>query len=242
MARLAVGVLMILILACACGSSRDNSTKTSGTAGRVPEPEAERPARGQKDVSQERELADVPVEISEPDYIEMPRPGVISRYDKTVRKYARRYLFDWRLISAQIYTESRFRHQARSYRGALGLMQIMPGTAQWLEGKAEKEAPELKSASQMLVKPEVNIHFGCYYDAMLLSRIKDARSGDDRSRMMFAAYNAGPGNLSRARRESDAPNTWEGIRSHLPAETRKYIPTIYGKYEIYKQWAVLKPY
>ena len=134
------------------------------------------------------------------------------------------------------------RYTARSYRGALGLMQIMPGTAEWLEGKAEKDTTELKGVSRMLLKPEMNIHLGCYYDAMLFSRIKDVASRDDRRKMMFAAYNAGPGNLNKARRKSDAPESWEGIRDHLPEETEKYVPKIYDRYEIYKRWAVLKPY
>ncbi len=118
----------------------------------------------------------------------------------------------------------------------------MPGTAKWLEEKSQKDTPELKGASQMLLDPKMNIHLGCYYDAMLFSRMKDAASGNDRQRMMLAAYNAGPGNLNKARRKSDAPDTWDGIRVHLPEETRNYIPTIYDRYEIYKRWTVLKPY
>jgi soluble lytic murein transglycosylase-like protein len=237
-----IAVFVISIVMCACESSRDSSTETPETVKQIPERETQQPADDRGDVSPRSVPEDVSVETSEPDYIEMPRPGAISRYDKMVRKYARRYLFDWRLISAQIYTESRFRRRARSYRGALGLMQIMPGTAQWLEGKAKTETPELGGASQMLLDPEMNIHLGCYYDAMLFSRIRDAESSHDRRKMMFAAYNAGPGNLSRARRKSNAAASWEGVERHLPAETRKYIPTIYDRYEIYKQWAVLKPY
>ena len=56
----------------------------------------------------------------------------ISPYDKIVKRYARRWGFDWRLISAQIFVESGFREKARSRVGALGLMQIMPSTAKWL--------------------------------------------------------------------------------------------------------------
>ena len=226
-------MFVILIFICSCGSSRDSSPKA---------PENTEQEAKQIELNPENVPEDAVPEASEPSYVEMPRPGVISRYDKTVRKHARRYGFDWRLISAQIYTESRFRHQARSYRGALGLMQIMPGTAQWLEGKAESKTPELKGVSQMLVNPEMNIHLGCYYDAMLFSRIKDTRSSDDRRKMMFAAYNAGPGNLNRSRKKSDAPEIWGGVEPHLPAETRKYVPIIYDRYEIYKQWTVLKPY
>ena len=242
MKRLMMAALLALIFLCACGGDKSNSTETPAAKKQMPAQETKQAADDGRDANQEEAAEDAAAESSEPDHIEMPRPGVISRYDKTIRKYARRYLLDWRLVSAQIYTESRFRRTARSYRGALGLMQIMPGTARWLEEKSEKDTPELRGVSQMLLKPEMNIHLGCYYDAMLFSRIKDAASRDDRHKMMFAAYNAGPGNLSKARRKSDAPESWEGISSYLPEETAKYVPKIYDRYEIYRQWAVLKPY
>jgi soluble lytic murein transglycosylase-like protein len=176
------------------------------------------------------------------DGIEMPRPGVISGYDRIVRKYARRYLFDWRLISAQIYAESRFLSQAVSHCGALGLMQIMPGTARWLEAKAKDEVPQLNKASQKLLDTEINIHLGCYYDSLLFSQLRDTETSDDRHKMMFAAYNAGPGNLKKARKRSEFPESWKSVEPNLPVETRKYIPVIYDKYEVYRCWAVLKPY
>lgn len=203
---------------------------------------SEQPVVVPKDVPAKDKPDNILITISGPDHVEMPRPGVISKYDKMVRKYARRYLFDWRLISAQIYAESRFRYTAESYCGALGLMQIMPGTAQWLEGKAHKETPELKGVSQALLEPEANIHLGCYYDAMLLTRIKNAANGNERQKMMLGAYNAGPGNLNKARKKSNSPKTWNGIKKHMPEETRNYIPIIYDRYEVYKKWAILKPY
>ena len=174
--------------------------------------------------------------------IEMPSPGVISKYDKIIRKYARRYLFDWRLISAQIYAESRFLPTAKSAVGALGLMQIMPGTARWLEEKSAKDTEEFRGASALLLDPEVNINLGCYYDAMLFSKIENAENNEARHKIMFAAYNAGPGNLSKAQKTSPSPGNWEGVKPYLPKETQRYIPKIYDKYEIYKQWAVLIPY
>lgn len=239
---LMVVVPLALIFLCACGGDKDNKTRTPAAKKQMPAQDTKQSADDGKDAGQKEATKDAAAQRSEPDYREMSRPGVISRYDKTIRKYARRYLLDWRLVSAQIHTESRFKRTARSYRGALGLMQIMPGTAKWLEGKAGKNTPELKGVSQMLLKPEMNIHLGCYYDAMLFSRIKDAASRDDRHKMMFAAYNAGPGNLNKARRKSDAPESWEGIKEHLPGETEKYVPKIYDRYEIYKRWTVLKPY
>lgn len=237
-----IAVLLTLVIWSACGGDRDSSTRTPVAEKQAPAQEKKQPADNGESVSPEKTSKDVAAKSLKPEYREMSRPGVISGYDKIIRKYARRYLFDWRLIAAQIHTESRFRRAARSYRGALGLMQIMPGTARWLEEKSEKSTPELKGVSSMLVEPEMNIHLGCYYDAMLFSRIKNFTSSDDRYKMMFAAYNAGPGNLNKARRKADSPEDWASIMDHLPEETKKYIPKIYDRYEIYKKWTVLNPY
>lgn len=242
MKKLTIAVIVILIFMCTCNSRRDSSTEKPEIVKNTFDQETARSVDDQKDLSPKDVPENVAVETPMSQYTEISRLGSISKYDRIVKKYARRYLFDWRLISAQIYTESRFKHQARSYRGALGLMQIMPGTARWLEGKVEGDISELKGVSEMLVDPEMNIHLGCYYDAMLFSRIKDAKSSDDRQKMMFAAYNAGPGNLSRARKKSNAPDSWEKINRHLPTETRKYVPKIYDKYKVYKQWTALTPY
>ena len=55
--------------------------------------------------------------------------GALSPYDDIVRKYAMRYDFDWRLIVAVMFQESRFNPAASSFAGAQGLMQVLPGTA-----------------------------------------------------------------------------------------------------------------
>jgi membrane-bound lytic murein transglycosylase F len=52
--------------------------------------------------------------------------GQLSPYDDAVRRFAKRYGFDWRLITAQMYQDSRFNPNARSWAGARGLMQVIP--------------------------------------------------------------------------------------------------------------------
>lgn len=54
----------------------------------------------------------------------------ISPYDKLIKQYADSLEWDWRLLAAVIYQESRFSIKAKSHRGASGLMQIMPGLAE----------------------------------------------------------------------------------------------------------------
>lgn len=119
--------------------------------------------------------------------IDLNPDGRLSPYDATVKQYADRYDIDWRLIVAQIYQESRFDPQARSWAGARGLMQVLPRTAREL-------------GFQDLHEPETGIHAGVAYLAWLRERFEPEL--DPRDRMLFAvaAYNAGLGHVRDARR------------------------------------------
>ena len=153
----------------------------------------------------------------------------ISKYDPLVKKHARRYGFDWRLISAQMYAESSFRPDVVSHAGAVGLMQIMPSTAKWL-GVDPK----------LLTKPEVSISLGCYYDWRLYAALKEINIERDRLALMLASYNCGPGRMRRARRQSsnggsEASFSWDKVKPYLPKETQHYVPKIFSKYAEYQK-------
>ena len=60
------------------------------------------------------------------------RQGRISPYDELFRKYGRTIEVDWRLLAAQSFEESRFNPAAESWAGAVGLMQVLPRTAEEL--------------------------------------------------------------------------------------------------------------
>lgn len=116
----------------------------------------------------------------------------ISPWDDIVREYAQQYGFDWRLILAQIYQESSFNPDARSWAGARGLMQIMPVTATQV------------GVDDNLVDPETNIRAGLKYLAWLRERFEADLSIQDRMWFMLAAYNAGVGHVRDARRLADS--------------------------------------
>jgi membrane-bound lytic murein transglycosylase F len=82
--------------------------------------------------------------------------GKISKYDDIIKKYATTLEWDWRLLTAQIYKESKFNPNTRSWRGALGLMQVMPRTANSYGIRPNE-----------LVNPEKNIIAGTKHLAML---------------------------------------------------------------------------
>lgn len=113
--------------------------------------------------------------------------GEISPYDKLVRKYAGRYGFDWRLVTAQMYQESRFDPKAKSPVGARGLMQLMPRTAKSL-------------GIEKLTDPASNIRGGIQYLDWLRDRFDDDLPLPERLWFALAAYNAGVGHVRDARR------------------------------------------
>jgi membrane-bound lytic murein transglycosylase F len=116
-----------------------------------------------------------------------PVNGKISPYDELVRKYADRYGFDWRLVTAQMYQESRFDPKAKSHVGAQGLMQLMPRTA---------KAMGVKNSSD----PAHNIQGGVKYLYWLRDRFDSSLPISERLWFTLAAYNAGAGHVHDARR------------------------------------------
>jgi soluble lytic murein transglycosylase-like protein len=99
---------------------------------------------------------------------------------------ARRHGLDEELVLAVIRTESGFHNFARSSVGALGLMQLMPGTGEMLAGQAGIDW----SGADTLLDPVANIELGIRYLAQLRARYGDWEHA-------LAAYNWGPGAIDR---------------------------------------------
>ena len=106
--------------------------------------------------------------------------GVISHYDGFFQRYASTIRWDWRLMAAQCYQESTFDPQARSWAGACGLMQIMPGTADHLG---------LPRGS--IFDPEQNIAAAAKYLGELDHTFADIPDRSERTKYVLAAYNGG---------------------------------------------------
>ena len=111
----------------------------------------------------------------------------LSPYDRWIRRYADRYGFDWRLITAQMYQESRFDPDAKSFAGAEGLMQVMPRTAKFM-------------GFDQLKRPEDGIHAGIKYLDWVRNRFEGSLPFSERIWFTLAAYNAGHGHVQDARR------------------------------------------
>ncbi|MCF8382456.1 MAG: transporter substrate-binding domain-containing protein [Chlorobium sp.] len=129
------------------------------------------------------------------------KAGEISIYDPLVKKYAKTIEWDWRLLASLLYEESHFDPQAVSWAGAMGLMQLMPGTARMF-GISD------------LFDPETNIRAGTLYLAWLHKEWNDIADPENRIRFILASYNAGPGHVrdaqELARKYGRDPEVWEG--------------------------------
>jgi len=118
---------------------------------------------------------------------EIAADGSISPYDAIVRDTARRFGFDWRMVVAQMYQESRFDPEAKSWAGARGLMQVLPRTAREL-------------GIHDLDDPEQGIVAGLRYLDWVRDRFADVDDTGERTWFTLAGYNAGHGHVRDARR------------------------------------------
>ncbi|MBD5163252.1 MAG: transglycosylase SLT domain-containing protein [Bacteroidales bacterium] len=107
--------------------------------------------------------------------------GYISKYDDLFKKYAPEVGWDWRLLAAQAYTESRFKPNARSWVGARGLMQIMPSTARGY-----------RTSVSQLGNPETSLKVATKLINDLDSYlVKYVPNDKERLKFVIAAYNVG---------------------------------------------------
>ncbi|MFN2128859.1 MAG: transglycosylase SLT domain-containing protein [Anaerolineales bacterium] len=134
----------------------------------------------------------------------------LLKYSPVIKKYAKRYGFDWRLIVAQIMQESKFREHARSPVGARGLMQLMPGT--------EREISRELDFQYILKNPRENIAAGIYHLKKQYN-LFDQASYQNRIKLSLAAYNCGSGRVFDAqditRYYKFSPQQWKYVKIYL---------------------------
>ncbi len=206
----------------------------------------------EKVLAEKKRMQELRLELSRSRYL-----SPLMKYKPVIKKYAKRYGFDWRLIVAQIMQESRFREQARSPVGARGLMQLMPRTAREISRELDIEF--------ILKNPRENIAAGIYHMRKQYNVFKKANYAN-RVKLSLASYNAGIGRVfdsqDIARYFRKSPNKWENVRRYLPMlkssdwqlhlqvwpqgkprygyfygyrETINYVDSIWEMYQVYKK-------
>ncbi|MFC2337253.1 MAG: lytic transglycosylase domain-containing protein [Negativicutes bacterium] len=137
-------------------------------------------------------------------------------YQELVELYAKANGVDSALVASVIMNESRFQNDARSPRGAIGLMQIMPETAQWIAVQLGDDNFSLEK----LREPETNIRYGVWY----LAELQREFAGNNI--LALAAYNAGRGTVRDWIEEGDWPWTFHALDKIPYPETRSYVKNV----------------
>ena len=148
-------------------------------------------------------------------------------YKNEIKLGADRYNLDPLLIAAIIRVESNFRPKAVSPKGAIGIMQIMPNTAEWILKQKDFGTISVEQAGN---EAYAGISLGAWYVNEL------QRQFDGKLPLMLAAYNAGPGKV----RQWLAEGRWDGTEkqlSNIPyGETRHYVQRVLYYYKKYQNF------
>ncbi len=170
---------------------------------------AEQAAKGEKTVANGKSDANTGGEVgnwvvsARPASTPTPAPAPVNNYDRArryrewVRQYAERYKLKEDLVLAIIHNESNFSTTLVSSRSAMGLMQILPGTAggeihKFIYGRTGS------MGYAELTDPETNIRFGTAYLHLLLNRyLGDIENEKSREYCAIASYNMGPNRFLR---------------------------------------------
>jgi membrane-bound lytic murein transglycosylase MltF len=146
--------------------------------------------------------------------------------------YAAKYDVDRLLMAAQVYQESQLNQNVKSPVGAIGVMQLMPATGKEMNVGDVTEI-------------EANIHAGIKYMRFMIDHYygKEPMTKLDKALLAFASYNAGPGRISKLRKEAAKrgldPNVWFQNVEYIAAEkigqeTVTYVRNIYKYYIAYR--------
>ena len=150
--------------------------------------------------------------------IHIPR-GAISPYDAYFKKYALEIDWDWRLVAAIAFHESRFDPTQVSRAGAAGLMQLMPRTA-----------ANFGLNRHNIFNPELNIEAAIQYIKMLNLTFRRIENKSERIKFILASYNSGPAHVFDARALAPIleknPDIWFGNVEY--ALSKKSNPAFYN--------------
>lgn len=147
----------------------------------------------------------------------------VLHYTDKIIAYSRANEIDSATVSAIVFTESRFNPGACSSKGAMGLMQIMPTTGEWVAGRLGWN----NFSKQDLLNPTKNLEVGIWYLAYLKRNFKHNEY------LALASYNAGSRYVYEWLREG----TWDGNKVKIEQipfpETKKYLIRILVLRRIY---------
>lgn len=145
---------------------------------------------------EQSKMPDIPMDFL------LTEKGKLSHYDEIYKKYASAIKWDWRLLAALSYEESRFNPEVVSWAGARGLMQLMPIT-----GK------NFGLTDENFAEPEANIEAASKYIAYLQNSFQRIADPVERSKFVLGSFHAGMGHvfdaIALARKYGYNPEIWD---------------------------------
>lgn len=145
-------------------------------------------------------------------------------YAQAIRREAANNHLQPDLVAAVIKQESGFKPGARSSEGAVGLMQLMPKTAQWIHTQPGSPA----AAPDRLGEPVVNIAYGTWYLHYLIDKYGDER-------VAIAAYNGGETNAAHWSKQASRAGRRLSVAEIPFPETREFVKQVSAKRAIYRR-------
>lgn len=157
----------------------------------------------------------------------LERLDMISRYDGLIKKHAAAIGWDWRLVAAIIYNESRFHNEASSHKGAQGLMQILSSNYSYEE----------------VTDPDRNLEIGTRYLRRLQKMYAPLTANETEClKFTLASYNVGEGKIQRcindAREKGLDTTRWSTVSTMLPKghHTISYVENVLDTYRDYSRF------
>lgn len=172
----------------------------------------------------------------------------ISEYDELIKSNTQNLGWDWRLMAALVYQESKFNPESESWAGAKGLMQMMPNTAERFDVTDR-------------TNPEQSIKGGTGVLKLLWDRFDEVPDSVQRIKLAMASYNCGYGHVKDAQflatKEGLDSNRWDSnveemiLKLSYPENYNKegveygyvrgiepvtYVKQIFSRYDHYKQF------
>lgn len=139
----------------------------------------------------------------------------LSSFDSSIKKTAKKIGWDWCLLAALIYQESRFKVDLESEKGAFGLMQLMPSVMKRYGINYDSSVEEQLDAGGKLIS---------YLDKSLKNKVVDSL---ERVKFVLAAYNAGLGHVYDAQRLAQkygkSPDLWDDNVDYFILNKSKYL-------------------
>lgn len=144
-------------------------------------------------------------------------------YEPQIMAASKRHGVDPYLIAAMIRIESSFDPEARSPKGAIGLMQVLPSTARYVASRRGRPYVEAN-----LYRPVHNIDVGTYY-------LRYLRDKYGRIEYALAAYNGGEANVDRWLAEGLGSGGPEEFVARIPfKETRSFVGKVLKAHRVYR--------